>query len=491
MSTTAELLQAQKRKAQKALDNKANIKQSLSNKRGKDVGDNQSTWASEIDAIEPLLDTLDIKKNGLYDAKDYKNVNVFIESEDFDTFKKLIERTGGNSITIPYGVTKIGYNALWTEDSTYNKYVLYNHYYLPSTITSIAAHSMSFYYDNEKSRIYFGGTLEQWASIPKGQYDNSTYNSTFANSTYTYYLYLNEQLVNEITLSNQTLSMYSFSHIKLNKVHITKEVKQIGIGLFKNSDIQEITFDNECEFETIPFHAFSSIKNLKTLSLPKFKTMGEAAFISCSALEEVNLKEGVTNISQNGFLGCSKLKKIILPQSITHIYSQAFNGCSVLNEIVIPKNIVQIYPNAFSFYMKTITIENPVPCTISTSSFSTPNGFKIYVPRGTSETYKSATNWSKYASYIYEKYNVVTNIPTALVNNETITYSIDGGKTYQMFTNGVLTTTDVSTIKIKSTDSTQTILIGTTQGGNDVGTIANSELTFSFSGDTTIYLTIQ
>ena len=82
-------------------------------------------------------------------------------------------------------------------------------------------------------------------------------------------------------------------------------------------------------------------------------------------------------------------------------------------------------------------------------------------------------------------------MPIELLNNENYTYSIDNGVTYNQFTNNTLALQDVATIKMKSTTTENTILIGTTEGGNDIGTIANSELTFSFSGDTIIYLTIQ
>ena len=163
MSTTAEILQAQKRKLQKTLDNKASIKQAITNKRGGiDIGENQSTWASEIESIEPLLDTLDITENGKHNVKDYKNVDVFVKGDYFNDLEEILSKQSYISYEVPYGIKVIG---------PYGVYG-YNNVYLPNTITHIQ-NSAIMKDSYTSSVIYFNGSFTEYMLIIKGTLDNA------------------------------------------------------------------------------------------------------------------------------------------------------------------------------------------------------------------------------------------------------------------------------------------------------------------------------
>ena len=120
-------------------------------------------------------------------------------------------------------------------------------------------------------------------------------------------------------------------------------------------------------------------------------------------------------------------------------------------------------------------MESETPPTISSSTISKTNTERIFVKQGCRTKFISATNWSSLADIIVERNNVIVNVPSGLLNNENYTYSLDNGVTYSQFTNSTLALQDVATIRIKSLTTDKTILIGTTAGGKDVGTIANSE----------------
>ena len=62
-------------------------------------------------------------------------------------------------------------------------------------------------------------------------------------------------------------------------------------------------------------------------------SIGDQAFSYCSALTQVTIGDGVTSIGSNAFNGCSKLTQITIPNSVTSIGEQAFRNCSALKQV--------------------------------------------------------------------------------------------------------------------------------------------------------------
>ena len=462
------------------------VASAIKDKRG--IGSvNAQDFSTEIRAIEPLLDTLDITENGEHDVKDYKNVSVLVENTEFLELKNYFdnEKTAHPRFIIPYGVEKI----LRTVDTSSLE--------IPLSVKEIK-------YNTLCDSVIYKGEFSDWLKITKNLSNSTSTNNLNNGNSIAFYLEKNGEI---IQLSNDDIifpnNINEIPQGALNClaipngiINIPDNITNVGSYAFALCNrIKEINFNknSEVSFGQGCFDKINKGSNIDlTINLPITKIVPTQTF-SESNVVTVNMQEGVEEIGNNAFYECTKITNIYIPNSVKKIGDYSFRNLKI-SEIVIPENVESIGNNAFysgSSTLKTITILGRVPFTIASNSFSKISGMKIYVPKGTSEAFKSATNWSSYASYIYEKYAVVLNIPSALLNNETITYSIDGGKTYQMFTNSVLSLNEVATIKIKSTDSSQTILIGTTAGGNDVGTISNSELTFSFTTDTNVYLTIQ
>lgn len=478
-------------KLQKSLENKASIKQSLSNKRGKDVGDNQSTWASEIDAIEPLLDTLDITENNVYDVKDYKKVNVGVYSEDMQS---IFDYYNGTSpyLVIPYGLTKMTNNKLSINLDTI---------YIPNSVVDFQYNSLY-----RVTSVYYKGTFEEWLNKSSSQFAPDSKNWIGAglkdkddsNKNMNLYIYENDTYrqatSSDINFNGRNeLNHYALSNLNLGNFSLTipKTITKVGAFAFSYlKTLNELIFESGENFvELSPYSFYGTTFNTTNskLVLPKTIDIPYACCIEVNA-NEIIVQEGTKTLDYLSFYS-SKCKKVTLPTTLETIGDSAFSS-STVTDLVIPANVTSIGKSALKSVI-TIYFRSTTPPTITTSSLSTNSSYKYYVPKGYSETYKTATNWSKYASNIYEEYAITLNVPTELLNNESVTYSTDGGNTYQQFTNEVLLLSEVGIVRIKSTNASQTILIGTSAGGNDVGTISNSELTFSFTTDTNVYLTIQ
>lgn len=95
---------------------------------------------------------------------------------------------------------------------------------------------------------------------------------------------------------------------------------------------------------------------------------------------------------------------IELPNSIETLETYAIYGNVKLKEIVLDSNIKSIEWGCFykCKNLEKITINTITPPTMESNSFNNTNStFKIYVPANSLNAYKTATNWSAYASRIY------------------------------------------------------------------------------------------
>jgi hypothetical protein len=122
---------------------------------------------------------------------------------------------------------------------------------------------------------------------------------------------------------------------------------------------------------------------LASITLPSSVTsIGNSAFRSCTAFTSINIPSGCHTIGSYAFYGCSALTSINIPSGVTTIESNTFYGC---------KNM-QVYD--FSTHTSVPTLANKNAFT------SIPSTCKIKVPSSLLNDWKTATNWSTYASRI-------------------------------------------------------------------------------------------
>jgi hypothetical protein len=187
-----------------------------------------------------------------------------------------------------------------------------------------------------------------------------------------------------------------------------------------------ISFDGPVT--TIGNNAFLNCKSLTSVTIPdSVTTIGYNAFKDCSRLTSVNIPDGVTTIETSTFSDCSSLTSVNIPDSITKIRNEAFYGCNSLTSVTIPDSVTSIA--SYAFYkcnrLTSATIGDSVttigsyafydcpsltsvyckattpPSLVGTAVFdNNGSGRKIYVPTGSVNAYKSATNWSEYRSAI-------------------------------------------------------------------------------------------
>lgn len=127
--------------------------------------------------------------------------------------------------------------------------------------------------------------------------------------------------------------------------------------------------------------AFYGLKNMTSCRLPNnIDKIPSRCFYACFSLTSITIPYSVTEISYDAFYGCRSLTSVTIPNSVTSISNRALRNCSGLTSI---------------------TVEATTPPTLSEDMvFDGTNNCPIYVPSESVNAYKSATNWSTYASRI-------------------------------------------------------------------------------------------
>ena len=156
---------------------------------------------------------------------------------------------------------------------------------------------------------------------------------------------------------------------------------------------------------TIGNYAFSYCNALASITIPSSVTsIGTYVFSDCCSLASITIPSTVTSIGQNAFYNCNSLASITIPSTVTSIGTYAFCNCYSLASITIPSTVTSIGTYAFSSCcgVSEYHIKRTSPPTLSNKNAfgNIPSDCKIYVPSNSLSIYKSASNWSNYASYM-------------------------------------------------------------------------------------------
>ena len=174
-------------------------------------------------------------------------------------------------------------------------------------------------------------------------------------------------------------------------------------SVYQNS-VQKIELGNG--ITGIGNQAFRNCRSLASITIPSGVTSIEiSAFYYCCPLASITIPDGVTSIGDSAFSECSSLASITIPNGVTTIKSSAFANCESLASITIPNGVTSIKTYAF-YYCGGIAFydfsnHTSVPALSSTTAFEEiAADCQIRVPAALVDTWKAATNWSTYASYI-------------------------------------------------------------------------------------------
>ncbi len=78
------------------------------------------------------------------------------------------------------------------------------------------------------------------------------------------------------------------------------------------------------------------------------ESIGNYAFVGCSALTSISIPESVTSIGKGAFHNCSGLTSIIIPNSVSTIGDETFANCSSLTSVTIGNSVTSIGKLAFN-----------------------------------------------------------------------------------------------------------------------------------------------
>lgn len=248
--------------------------------------------------------------------------------------------------------------------------------------------------------------------------------------------------------------------------HTLTSLEEDGIGiigdraLYDNTALTSVNFPNAT---SIGEYAMAGCSALQTALVPKLATSGTYAFQNCTSLESISMPQLAT-VSNYMFAGCSALSSVSIPNA-TRINQYAFQNCKDLTSIDLD-GVTNIGNYAFSesgigtleitdattlgTYLckgyRTGVVDQHTTVNLSSNRFNGANSLChlilrsttmctlttnaltgtaiaarigwIYVPTDLVAKYKSASNWSNYASQIVD----ISEYPKAL-QDETISDS--------------------------------------------------------------------
>jgi len=146
-----------------------------------------------------------------------------------------------------------------------------------------------------------------------------------------------------------------------------------------------------------------SVTAITAEDLGAITTLRVYALSDCTALESLEIPEGVTLIPNYFASRCSSLTSVLIPEGVTQINASSFTECG-LEELVLPSTVRQINTKAFfgCTDLASITVLATTPPTLgNVNAFgSLSENLKIYVPSESVATYKAADKWSTYADII-------------------------------------------------------------------------------------------
>jgi len=208
-----------------------------------------------------------------------------------------------------------------------------------------------------------------------------------------------------------SIGQNAFSECRsLTSITIPSGVTSIGDSAFNGcSSLTSVTITNSVtSISNWAFRDCSSLKRLNSdidgvFNIPSSVTsISFACFWGCASLTSIDIPNSVTSFGQNAFYNCSSLSSVTIPSGVTSIPTSTFGSCSSLTSIDIPSGVTSIGNYAFNSCrsLTSITVRATTPPTLGNGVFTSTNNCPIYVPSASVNAYKSANNWSTYASRI-------------------------------------------------------------------------------------------
>lgn len=202
--------------------------------------------------------------------------------------------------------------------------------------------------------------------------------------------------------TSNTANIHKVYTNAVQKVELGRGAKIGNFAFILCQSLASITIPSE--ITSVGNNAFQDCYSLTSIVIPSGVTsIGSTSFFNCYLLARVTIPSGITNIGNNTFNSCYSLTSIMIPKDVTSIGIYAFFNCYSLARVTIPSEVTNITNNAFNscYGVAEYHIKPTTPPTLGTTVFNNiQSDCVIYVPSASLLTYKGATNWSTYASYM-------------------------------------------------------------------------------------------
>lgn len=178
------------------------------------------------------------------------------------------------------------------------------------------------------------------------------------------------------------------------------------------------------------------------LIAPTVETIGDAALTNSIIDKSITefQDELVTDIREHAFYNCTTLKKAVFG-SVSDVADRAFDGCTALatadfhTSTPIGDYAFNNCPALTALILRGATVCHAVSGTFQNSGIASGNGY-IYVPAALVDSYKTATNWSTYAS----QFRAIEDYPAVCGSAGKVwTRCTDDGKSFDLvaYANGI------------------------------------------------------
>ena len=196
-----------------------------------------------------------------------------------------------------------------------------------------------------------------------------------------------------------------------------------GAAYYGLSTIEEVVVPKNVRVLRGAFDGMAGLRKA-TILTDKLAEIGDDAFFWCSALEEVNIPDGITRIGEGAFFWNLRLRKINIPSTVTRIEKHAFDSAP-LDSIDIPAGVTFIGRNAFWNNSKLQKVyARPIIPPVTTEwtdgdgpylpfESSSTSTATLYVPKGSADAYRASEVFSEFKNIVeLEAWQWPTSIST-------------------------------------------------------------------------------
>ena len=179
------------------------------------------------------------------------------------------------------------------------------------------------------------------------------------------------------------------------KITVKSDTVSISESAFKDcANLTAILIPSSVKH--IDKYAFYNCQGLTKLNFNDgIERIENDAFGSCEKLTSVNFSESLKSIGAFAFVECKKLSEITIPQSVTSVGEYAFSGCENLASVTVSDDLPYVGGRAFE-KTKWLNSQPDGVVYIGKSAY----GYKGDMPKNTELSLKSGiTNISGYAFY--------------------------------------------------------------------------------------------